>query len=332
MRVALVAGARPQFIKAAALLPALRDRHDTRLVHTGQHADPAMVEAHFAGLGLPPPDTWFKVAGGPREQRRTVMRALLDEEFATERPDRVVVVGDTDSTLAGAEAAHAAGIPVAHVEAGARSGEPDLPEESIRIAVDELADLRFCATPGHAANLAGQSGVHVVGDVMADVLMRHRPEIEGFRPDGDYAILTLHRAATADDPDAVRRVLEAVAASAPLPVVFPKHPRTRPETIPDGIDLREPMPYLDFLAHVLGARFVLTDSGGLQKEALLLRVPCITLRDRTEWAETVDSGWNVLVGTDPGRIAQAIAAPPRGDDSAAPYGDGHAAERIADLL
>jgi UDP-N-acetylglucosamine 2-epimerase len=322
MRLALVAGARPQFIKAAALLPALRARHETLFVHTGQHADAAMVEAHFAGLGLPAPD---------RRLERDAMRERLGELLRDERPERVVVVGDTHSTRAGAEAARAAGIPVAHVEAGARSGEPDLPEEAIRIAVDAIADRLFCATPDHAANLAGRTGVHVVGDVMADVLMRHRAEIERRAPGGEYAVLTLHRAATADDPDAVRRVLDAVAR-APVPVVFPKHPRTRPASIPAGIEAREPMPYLDFLALVKGARFVLTDSGGLQKEALLLRVPCITLRDKTEWGETVKTGWNVLAGTDPDRIARALAAPPSGDAKAAPYGDGHAAERIAALL
>ena len=171
----------------------------------------------------------------------------------------------------------------------------------------------------------------MVGDVMADVLKKHRPTIDARRRVGEYSVLTLHRARTADSARAVAAILEAVASS-PVPVLFPKHPRLRSVAIPDGIDVLEPMPYLDFLGLVAGARFVLTDSGGLQKEACLLGVPCITLRDATEWGETVDAGCNVLVGTDASRLRAAIANPPHGRAAPDIYGDGHASERIAAAL
>jgi len=333
MRLLVVVGTRPQFVKVAALLPALRRRGETILVDTGQHCDPRMVDAHFAGLGLPEPDVRLDVPGLGRPVRMTVMVGGLRDLMAEHRPDRVVVMGDTDTALAGATAAAGADIPVAHVEAGARSGEPDLPEEQNRLRIDEIADLLFCATPGHAANLAGRDGVHVVGDVMADVLLAREREIRGRTAPGDpYAVLTVHRAATADDPAAVARVLEA-AGAAGVPVVFPRHPRTRiPREPPAGVEIRPPLPYLDFLGLVAGARFVLTDSGGLQKEAYLLGVPCITLREATEWPETIDAGWNILVGTDPARMAAALAAPPRAPDRPALFGDGAAAVRIAELV
>lgn len=331
MRLLVVVGGRPQFVKAAALLPALRHRAETILVDTGQHDDPRMVDAHFPGLGLAKPDIRLEVPGWQRGMRMKVMVGGLQEVLAEHAPDRVIVLGDTDSALAGATAA--ADLPVAHVEAGARSGEPDLPEERNRVRIDEIADLLFCATPAHAGNLAGRDGVHVVGDVMADLLLAKEREIRSCTPARDpYAVLTLHRAATADDPEAVSRVLRA-AGDAPWPVVFPKHPRTRvPGKLPGSIEIRPPLPYLDFLGLVAGAQCVLTDSGGLQKEAYLLGVPCITLRDATEWSETVEAGWNVLAGTDPARIAAALGAPPRAADRPALYGNGAAARRIAELV
>ncbi|MHC4222839.1 MAG: non-hydrolyzing UDP-N-acetylglucosamine 2-epimerase [Planctomycetota bacterium] len=333
MRCVVVAGARPQFVKAAALLPALRERGEALLVHTGQHADPRMVEAHFEGLGLEPPDVRLEVYASDRPRRLAGMIQALAPVLEEQGPDVVVVVGDTDTTVAAAMAASLAGLPLAHVEAGARSGERDLPEEVNRILVDELSDLLFAATPASAANLEGREGVHMVGDVMADVLLGCREAIESRKPQdrGDYGILTLHRAATADNEDAVGRVLGA-AARAGTGIVFPRHPRTRAAPIPDGIEVCEPLPYLDFLSLVAGARFVLTDSGGLQKEAYLLGVPCITLREATEWGETVEAGWNVLVGTDPGKIEAALRSPPSSAQRPGLYGDGAAARRIAERI
>jgi UDP-GlcNAc3NAcA epimerase len=329
MRVAVIAGARPQFVKAAALLPALRHRGETLFVHTGQHFDPRMVEAHFLGLGLPAPDHRLELDAQERPERLVEMVTRLAELLERHPVDWVLALGDADTAVAAAVAGSFRGIKVGHVEAGARSHERDLPEERNRIVVDEISDLFFCSTEEHARNLDGCDGVHVTGDVMADVLLRRRDALP--RPDGDFGVLTLHRAQTADDPEAVARVL-AAAGAAGCRVLFPRHPRTRVGHLPSNVVEMEPLPYLDFMGIVAGARFVLTDSGGLQKEAYLLGVPCITLRDATEWGETVACGWNVLTGTDPARILAALRAPPRGAERPALYGDGHAAERIAALL
>ncbi len=329
MRVAVVAGARPQFVKAAALVPALKARGEVVLVHTGQHDDPRMVEAHFKGLGLAPPDHRLEPRSHERSARLAEMVTALTRLFEEHPVDRVLALGDTDTAVAAAIAASFRDLPVGHVEAGARSHERELPEERNRILVDELSDLLFCSTAAHATNLDGRDGVHLTGDVMADVLLARKDALPLER--GEYGVLTLHRAQTADDPEAVARVLEATGV-ARCPVLFPRHPRTRVRRLPPSVGELPPLPYLEFLGLVAGARFVLTDSGGLQKEAYLLGVPCITLRDATEWGETVECGWNVLVGTDPAKIAAALGAPPRGALRPALYGDGHAAERIAALL
>ncbi len=330
MSLLVVAGARPQFIKAAALMPALPD---AQLVHTGQHRDPRMVEAHFAGLGLAPPDHVLTLAATARAARHDEMTASLVDLLERVRPRRVIALGDTDSTRAAAIAAAMTKTPVAHVEAGARSGEPNLPEEINRVVVDGLSDLLLCSTAHCAAHLSGRQNVHVVGDVMADVLLRYEAAIRAKTPDRDpYVVLTLHRAATADDPQLVADVVAAVCRAAGQPVLFPRHPRTTLREKPTGLTELEPLPYLEFLGLVAGASAVVTDSGGLQKEAYLLGVPCITLRERTEWLETVESGWNVLVGTDPDRIAHALASPPRAPTRPSHYGDGAAAERIAKLV
>jgi len=324
MRCALVAGARPQFIKAAALLPALRACGETLFWHTGQHGDPAMSADLFADLKVPKPDLHLDV--GPENRTDAMARELARAAGAG---DRIVVMGDTDSTVAGARAAR--GKRLAHVEAGCRSGEPDLPEERNRIEVDSLSDLLLCATDADAANLAGRDGVHVVGDVMADLLYAHEEEIRARAPSGEpYAVLTLHRAGTVDDPGKVDEVLGALSAVG-MRVVFPKHPRLRRREFPKPVEAVPPMPYREFLAMVGGASLVLTDSGGLQKEAYLLGVPCITLRDATEWGQTVETGWNVLAGTDRERIVAAFDREwPRGE-RAPLFGDGRASERIAEL-
>ena len=332
MRAALVVGARPQFVKAAALLPALRAVGETLLVHTGQHTDPAMVAAQFESLGLPHPDVVLS-AGGTRKERLDGLVPSLANAFRERAVDRVVVMGDTDSTLAGALAASTDSLPLVHVEAGARSGEPDLPEERNRIAVDNMSGMLLCSTEAHAANLAGCDGVHVVGDVMADVLLAREDEIRARspRPEDPYAVLTLHRAGNVDDPARVDAVLRGLAGAG-MPVILPVHPRLRRRDFPRPIQPVAPLPYIEFLALVAGASFVATDSGGLQKEAYLLGVPCITLREATEWGETIDAGWNTLVGTEPARIAEAVARPPRAEARPALYGDGRAAERVADYV
>jgi len=335
VKALVVAGARPQFVKAAALLPALRRRGEALLVHTGQHTDAAMVQAHFPDLGLGEPDVHLEVTETNRGRRVAAMVQALVEVIEQQRPTHVLALGDTDSALAAGLGGALAGAVVAHVEAGARSGDRSMPEELNRITVDEWSRLLFCSTEAHAAELSGRDGVHVVGDVMADVLLRHEAAIRACVParEAPYAVLTLHRAATADDAAALERVLQAVGRAG-LPTLFPVHPRTRPNlpSVPANVELMEPLPYVQFLAHVAAAACVLTDSGGVQKEAYLLGVPCVTLRGCTEWAETVDQGWNVLVATNPERIAAALRDPPRGSERPPLYGDGNAASRIAAVL
>jgi len=329
MRLVVVAGARPQFVKAAALIPALRARGEVVFVHTGQHDDPRMVESHFAGLDLPAPDLRLEVTQRARVPRLSEMVTRLAPVLGDLAPDWVFALGDADSAVATAVAASFSEVRLAHVEAGARSGEADLPEERNRITVDELAQALFCSTDAHALNLDGRDGVHVVGDVMADVLLARRERLQA--PGGDYGVLTVHRAATADDPAAMERVLQGAAATG-CRVLFPRHPRTKVGPLPPNVEECPPLPYLEFMGLVSGARFVLTDSGGLQKEAYLLGVPCVTLREATEWGETVACGWNVLVGTDPARIAAAARTPARPAEHPALYGDGSAARRIAELV
>ena len=331
MRCLLVAGARPQFVKAAALLPALREQGEALLVHTGQHKDANMVDAHFEGLDLRPPDLRLVAPDLEPDERMDAMTTAMTSVLEDARPDWVVVVGDADSTVSGARAAVQLDLRVAHVEAGARSGEADLPEERNRIEVDVSSTMLLCSTDAHAKNLAEREGVHVVGDVMADVLLAREDQIRSRAPQGEYGVLTLHRAATADDAATVERVVAAAAASG-IRILFPRHPRTAQTALPDGVELQPPLPYLDFLGLVAGAQFVLTDSGGLQKEAYLLGVPCITLRDATEWGETIDAGWNVLAGTDPARIGSALRNLPRAESRPPLYGDGGSALRVARLL
>ncbi len=316
-------------------MPALRARGEAMLIHTGQHTDPELVEAHFDDLGLDEPDLRLETKAKKRAPRLGAMVKELGTRFQKLNPRRVVVFGDTDSTLAAALAASFCDLPLAHVEAGARSGERDLPEERNRILTDELSDLMLCSTEAHARNLFGRSNVYTVGDLMVDVLFKHKKEIfaRAAKAEGDYAVLTLHRAATADDSEAVRRVLKG-AASLRMPVIFLAHPRTRRniKQTPSNVKVRAPLPYLDFLGLVAGARLVLTDSGGLQKEAYLLGVPCITLREATEWEETVAAGWNLLAGTDPRRILAAARERPRMEIRPHIYGDGNAAKNIVARL
>ena len=328
MKCALVAGVRPQFVKAAVVLPAMRARAETLFVHTGQHFDPALSAAQFADLSLPEPDLHFEPDA---TNRMDSMTDQLAGAFVEHGIDRVAVMGDTDSTVAGARAAQREGVPCAHIEAGCRSFEPDLPEERNRIEVDELSDLLLCSTERDASHLAGREHVHVVGDVMADLLLARMDSLRAPQGGEPYAVLTIHRAATADDPAAIEGILSALAGVG-MRVVYPVHPRVQRTTFPAPIEAVPPLPYGEFLSLVAGAQLVLTDSGGLQKEAYLLGVPCITLRDATEWGDTVDAGWNVLTGTDPDRIRAALARTWEKSPRAALFGDGRAAERVADLI
>jgi UDP-GlcNAc3NAcA epimerase len=341
-----VVGARPQFVKLAPLSRALRQAFRERLVHTGQHHDPEMSGAFFEQLALPRADFHLGIRGGGHGRMTGRMLAALEEVMQATRPDLVLVLGDTNSTLAGALAAVKLGIPVAHVEAGLRSFDPRMPEEVNRRVVDHISDLLLCPTTTAVRNLAAEGierGVCCVGDVMMDAILQNERRarlLAGAAPSGDYALLTLHRQENVDDPARLDAVLDAVE-QLPLPVLFPVHPRTRSRLRALGraaggpVRPLKPLPYLEMLRLTAGARVVLTDSGGLQKEAFILGTPCVTLRDTTEWTETVEAGANCLAGTDPARIlrlARRALGAPRRRAGADAYGGGRASERIVQAL
>ena len=344
MKILTVVGNRPQFVKSAPLSVAFRAAGlDEVVLHTGQHYDRELSAVFFEELGLEEPRHRLDLRTADPDR----MQPLVERAIAAERPDVVVVLGDTNSTLAGARAAVAAGVPVAHVEAGLRSGDLEMPEERARIEVDRLASVLFVPDE-HAARTLAQEGaagrVEQVGDVMADATARFAPIARrrstvlrrlGLEP-RRYAVATVHREANVR-PARLRRIVEGLGR-VEGPVVLPAHPRTRAvleqETLPvaDGVRLLEPLGYLDFAALASQARVILTDSGGLQKEAYWHGVPCVTMRPSTEWVETVRAGGNVLVDDDPERIAAAAAAARFPAEAPALYGDGRAAERIAAAL
>jgi UDP-GlcNAc3NAcA epimerase len=347
--VLTVVGARPQFVKLAPLSRALRRRLREVLVHTGQHYDHDMSDAFFSELALPVPDRHLGIGSGAHGRMTGRMLESLEEVVREERPRLVVVLGDTNSTLAGALAAAKLGVPVAHVEAGLRSYDMGMPEEINRRLTDHVSELLFCPTATAVRNLAREGitrGVHRTGDVMADAVRSHlararrrRRPLEGLVP-RSYYLATVHRQENVDDPARLSALFEALAAL-PHPVVVPLHPRTRrrleaARLRPRGaVRIVPPQPYLAMLRLQSEARAVLTDSGGVQKEAYLLGTPCVTLRERTEWVETLGGGANRLAGTDPDRIARAVAAlerrRPRWDPRRT-FGDGTAAERIARIV
>lgn len=350
MKVLTVVGARPQFIKAAPVSRAIRRGATEVLVHTGQHYDRGMSDVFFDQLSLPEPDYNLGVGSGPHGAQTGAMLARVEEVLEKERPDWVLVYGDTNSTLAGALAAAKLHMGVAHVEAGLRSYNRRMPEEINRVLTDHLAGLLFCPTQAAVSNLTREGvtdGVHLVGDVMYDsvlqfsALARERSKVAeslGLR-DRAYTLLTIHRADNTDDPARLEAILRTMGESA-HPVLFPVHPRTRARLEAGGLGglLRDPirplppLSYLDMLALEQSAGLIVTDSGGVQKEAFILGVPCVTCRDETEWVETVEAGVNVLVGADPERLRAAIGAPPQPAAAAGHYGDGHAAERVARAL
>ena len=351
MRVLTVVGARPQFIKAAIVSCALRDAGiDELLVHTGQHYDDLLSDVFFRELGLGTPNVHLGIGSAPHGEQTGRMVSELERVIVRERPDRVLVFGDTNSTLAGALAAAKLHVPVDHVEAGLRSYDRDMPEEVNRLVTDHLSDLLFCPTRTAVAQLKREGitkGVSLVGDVMLDLALRMREAalrcpLPGGLKSHEYFIATIHRPANTDDParlGAILEQLEGLGTDA-LPVVLPMHPRLvhalGDRRLGDGIRPMPPLGYLDMQGLVLRARCVLTDSGGLQKEALFHGVPCITLRDTTEWPESVDAGLNVLVGDRLEDIAT-IAASVDGHRSVPAgvleeFGGGLAGPRIAEHI
>jgi UDP-N-acetylglucosamine 2-epimerase len=336
-------------MKAAVLSRALRQKHDEVLVHTGQHYDDLMSDVFFRELGMPAPDVNLGI--GSASQAAQTARALegLEAVFAEQAADAVIVFGDTNSTLAGALAAAKLGIAVAHVEAGLRSYDRSMPEEVNRVLTDHVSSYLFCPTTTAVDCLHKEgieAGVYQTGDLMYDSLLASLPQVEAIEESvlesqgvkaGAYYLATVHRPSNTDDPLALHSLIEAFGRL-DAPVVLPLHPRSRAALDTFGIDagpnlrLCEPVAYFEMLALECNARAVLTDSGGVQREAYFLSVPCVTLRKETEWPETAAGGWNVLAGTDPEQIV-AAAQRPRPQSSPLPvFGDGRAASKIVEIL
>ena len=343
-----VVGARPQFIKAAPVSRALASSFREVLVHTGQHYDYGMSDVFFEEMEMRPPDFHLGAGGGTHGEQTGKMLIEIEKILQSVKPDCVLVYGDTNSTLAGALAAAKTQIPLAHVEAGLRSYNRSMPEEINRVLTDHVSSLLFCPTDAAVANLAKEGitrGVHRVGDVMYDALLhnlamaRKRSTIlQSLHLErGAYALATVHRAANTDDPARLVAILKALG-SLSTRVIFPVHPRTRKLilemsfVVSENVLVTEPVGHFDVLVLQESADCILTDSGGMQKEAYLLGVRCITLREETEWVETVEAGWNRLTGVDPDDIRDAFENWQPAGERPALYGNGNAAGEICEIL
>lgn len=356
MKILTVVGARPQFIKASTVSRAIKaqDGIEEVMVHTGQHYDAGMSDIFFEELDITPPKYHLGIGGGSHGAMTGRMLEQIEDVLSKERPDWVLVYGDTNSTLAGALAAAKMHIPVAHVEAGLRSFNKKMPEEVNRILTDHVSHLLFCPTTLAAHNLEKENvtdGVHIVGDVMldaalyfadkaqtsSDILAKHGLVAK------QYALATIHRAENTDSPELLSNIFSAIAdLSRTLPVVLPLHPRTRKKLSDMGIDVKagdalhliEPVGYLDMVMLERNAALVATDSGGVQKEAFFYKVPCVTFRRETEWTELVEAGWNVLVDPGSQELANVLKSriASQGKQDFAPYGDGTAAAKIISLI
>jgi UDP-GlcNAc3NAcA epimerase len=348
LKILSVVGNRPQFVKSAPVSLAFKSRGvEEVLLHTGQHYDHELSQVFFEELGLDPPARRLEAGSGTHAEQLARMLPGIEEAALAEQPEWVLVYGDTNSTLAGAVAGAKAGFRVAHVEAGLRSFDLTMPEELNRMVVDRLSSLLFAPAEVAKTNLRREGivdGVRVIGDVMLDANLRLAPiarerssalEELGVGP-GGYALATVHREANVREP-ALGNIVAAFNALEE-PVVLPLHPRTAAAIEEQGHRLaghvhpRPPLGYLDFAALASQARVILTDSGGVQKEAYWHAVPCLTLRENTEWVETVETGWNRLVGADPERIVPAAAELQLPSQHPPLYGDGHSADSIADLI
>lgn len=352
MKVLSVVGARPQFIKAAALSREIRELDEEILVHTGQHYDFEMSQAFFDTLDIPTPDYNLEVGSGTPCQQVGNVIMKLDKVLAETNPDIVLTYGDTNSTLGGALAAVKAGYPTAHVEAGLRSYNREMPEEINRVVADHVSDILFAPTSNSVDNLAKEGitkNVFMVGDVMVDALMsgskmalQKSKIIDSLKlSEKGYLVATIHRASNTDRAENLGRIVSAMISSGEK-IVFPIHPRTEKMLHEfqlmdrlknaNNVVVTKPLDYMDFMRLMIGAKKVLTDSGGIQKEAYVLKIPCITVREDTEWMETIEDGWNVLVGTDEKKIVDAIANFDPSDIQKSSFGDGKAAIKIARIL
>lgn len=349
MKIASVVGARPNFIKCAPLSREIRKVHNEIIIHTGQHYDYEMNKVFFDELKIPEPDYHLGVGSGNHGEQTGEMLKRTEEVLMNEEPDFVFVFGDTNSTLAGALAASKLHIKVGHIEAGLRSYDKSMPEEINRVLTDHCSDILFCPTETSVENLKREgvtNGVYLTGDVMVDALKgnigiaekkaRILNELD-LRPKG-YCLATVHRAENTDDFNKLKSIVDAFCAIENL--VFPCHPRTEKylkdyglwDRLIEKVRVIKPVGYLDMLVLEKNAKKILTDSGGVQKEAYIFKVPCITLRDTTEWIETVEDGWNVLVGANKEKIVKmSNEFEPKGKQRNV-FGEGNASEKIAEII
>lgn len=348
LHVITVVGARPQFVKAAVVSRAIQSLNDTgraprireEIVHTGQHYDHGMSQVFFDEMNIPAPALNLAIGSGRHGETTGAMMAGIERILEERRPDCLLVYGDTNSTLAGALAAAKMHVPVIHVEAGLRSFNRRMPEEVNRVVTDHLSAMLLCPSQRSRQHLAHEgitAGVHVVGDVMCDAVHHYLGNARRPALREPFALCTLHRAENTDDPARLTAILDALSSS-PVPVFLPLHPRTRAFLgkhgipLPPSLVVEEPLPYFDMLGYLRDSRFVVTDSGGLQKEAYFLGKRCITIRDETEWTELVEIGANRVVGADRNAIRDAFQWA-LGDLRVEPvYGSGDAGPRIANLL
>ena len=343
-----IVGARPQFIKAAPLSKALRSRFNEVIVHTGQHYDAGMSDVFFDELQIPSPDINLGIGSGSHAEQTGKMLIDIEKVLFQVKPDILLVYGDTNSTLAGALAAAKVHIPVAHVESGLRSYNRSMPEEINRVLCDHVSTWLFCPTSKSVENLAREgivSGVHLVGDVMYDVLRtnlplaRQRSTIlkQTRQEKGTYVLATIHRASNTDNIQRLRAIINALGIL-PRTVLFPAHPRTKGMIrdaeiiLPANVMMIDPLGHLDMLVLEENADCILTDSGGIQKEAYILGIRCITLREETEWVETVQAGWNKLAGTSIDDVRNVVETWFPSSERPLLYGDGYASEKITEIL
>lgn len=348
MKIVSIVGARPEFVQTLPVSLALRQQHQEILVHTGQHYDYLMSQTFFDELGIPAPDYNLEVKSGSHGWQTAQILTHLEKVLLDEQPDMVIVRGDTNSTLAGAIASSKLHLPTVHIEAGERSFDRRMPEEINRLVSDRVADVHFCVSQTAVKRLAAEGitqTVHWVGDVMLDVMLRSRPLAHqksdilkrlNLHPQ-QYSLVTVHRAANTDDPLRLQQIAAALNHVQET-IVFPAHPRTRKAMTEIGVELAphvkliDPVGYFDMIMLEDHARLIATDSGGVQREAYFLSVPCLTLREETEWTETVEVGWNKLVGAETSQIVEAWSTfkPPAEHPNI--FGNGDAGEQIAKIL
>jgi UDP-N-acetylglucosamine 2-epimerase len=352
MKIISIIGARPQFIKASVVSEELRKNFTELIIHTGQHYDYEMSKLFFEQLDIPEPDYHLDVGSGTHGYQTGEMLKRIEEIFIAEKPDLVLTYGDTNSTLAGALAASKMHVKTGHIEAGLRSFDKSMPEEINRIITDHCSDLLFCPTKTAVNNLKREgitSGVYLTGDVMVDCLFKYSEVaeekttiLEDLGIDRKkFLVVTVHRASNTDNRANLEQIVDALSEISE-PIIFPIHPRTRKSLRVFGlydklinhrnIKVIQPVGYLEFLRLMKNARKIITDSGGIQKEAYILKVPCITLRENTEWVETVQDGWNVLVGADKERIVNVCSVEESNKSNNNHFGRGNASGKIVQYL